>query len=153
MTEKTTQNEKERSAVTKGDAEQAPKKPKYDPQELLAIFDEMIFSGEYQETVSIKGKLKVTFRTRSVNDITEMTRETDGKNFTLISSLAEHRALLNLAYSLVSYAGKDLSSMSIEDRKKFIGSLSGVIGSALSEALVKFDEKVSAAFAEGEENF
>lgn len=130
-----------------------PKLPEFDKDELLRVFDEIIFEGEYSEEVSIKGKLKVVFRARSVEDTTSITREIDGKNFALITTLQEQRALLNLAYSLVSYSGKDLGKMEIEERKKFINKLPAAVVAALSQELSKFDLKVDMACREGEANF
>lgn len=126
---------------------------KYDPSELLSIFDTILFEGEYTENVTIKGKLKVTFRTRSVDDTTAITKEIDGSVANLVSTLQEARALSNLTYSLVNYNGKSLAEVTPEDRRKLIGKIPAIVVGALSEALVKFDAKVAAAFAEGEANF
>lgn len=129
------------------------KLPEFDKDELLRIFDDIIFSGEYTEEVTIKGKLKLVFKARTAEDTTTISREVDGKNFTLITTLQEYRALLNLAHSLVGYAGKDLTSVSIEDRKKIINKLPAVMVAALSSELSKFDLKIDMACREGESNF
>lgn len=128
-------------------------KPKYDKAELMKIFDEMIFSDGYEEKITIKGKLKVIFRARNAEDTLDISKDIDSKNFTLISTLQEHRALMNLTYSLTNYAGKDLRGMEIEEKVKVIKKLPAVIVGALSEELMKFDSKVAAACMEGEENF
>lgn len=128
-------------------------KPEFDKDELLTIFDEILFSGEYREDVLIKGKLKVTFKSRTASDTSEITKEIDKSSFNLMAALQEQRAFLNLAFSIVSYNGKDLSAAKIEDRKIFVGKLPAVVVGALSEALVKFDRKTDAACAEGELNF
>lgn len=134
-------------------AESTPKKPKWTPEELLVIFDEMIFSGEYVEDVTVRGKLKVTFRSRSAEDISAISRELDGKNYTLINTMQEERALLNLAYSLVAYSGRDLKNTTIEERRKLVARLPAVMVEALSNALYQFDQKIAAACEEGESNF
>ena len=127
--------------------------PKFTEEELMTIFDEIIFSGEYEEVVTIKGKLKVTFRARSAEDTVAISKDIDAKNFTLISTLQEHRSLLNLAYSMIGYAGRDLKSVTIEDRKKTINKLPAVVVGAVSEALTRFDFKISEACKSAEENF
>lgn len=127
--------------------------PKWSKDELLTIFDEMIFSGEYEENLTIMGRLKVTFRARSAEDTTAISREIDGKNFSLITTLQEHRSLLNLAYSLIAYSGRDMKAVSVEDRVKFVNKLPAVMVGALSKSLVDFDSKISAACIEGEANF
>lgn len=129
------------------------KLPEFDKNELLQIFDEIIFSGEYTEEVTVKGKLKLVFKAKTAEETTEISREIDGKNFTLITTLQEHRALLNLAYSLVGYAGKDLSKVAIDERKKIINKLPAAIVATLSAELSKFDLKVDMACREGEANF
>lgn len=131
----------------------ADSKPKYDANELLEIFDAIIFEGEYKEDVLIKNKLKVTFRSRSANETSEISREIDAKQFNLVAALQEYRAFLNLVYSLVYYNGKNLGSAPLEERKKIVGGLPAVVVAALSEALFKFDQKTDAACREGELNF
>lgn len=128
-------------------------KPRWTPEELLIVFDEMIFSGEYEEEISIRGKLKVAFRARSAEDTSNISREIDGKNYTLISTLQEQRALLNLSYSLISYAGKNLKGVSVDERRKIVAKLPAVMVATLSDALFKFDQKIAAACEEGESNF
>ena len=125
-----------------------PKKPKYNPSELLEIFDTIMFEGEYREEVSIKGKLKVTFITRSAASTAEITRELDAIKFNLISSLQEYKALLCICHSLVVYNGKDLSQATIEARKSFVEKLPTVVVAALSNALIEFDLKTEAALNE-----
>jgi len=134
--------------------EQTQNEPsKYSKEELLTVFDEIIFSGEYREDALIKGKLKVTFRSRSADDVNSITREMDNQIHNLVSAYNERVAFLNVVYSVISYAGKDLSGMGIDDKKAYLGKLPAVIIAALSEALVKFDSKVAEACIEGEENF
>lgn len=154
MATKETQNE-EVTAKTEPTVptKEVPEKPKYDPNELLQIFDSILFEGDYKEDTTIKGKLKVTFKSRSADDTSAITRELDNKQFNLISALQEHRAFLNLVYSLVTYNGKNLGTAPIEERKKIVGALPAVVVAALSEALYKFDGKIDAACREGEENF
>jgi len=130
-----------------------PTKPKFDPDELSQIFDEIMFSGEYTEEITIRKKLKVFFRSRTAEETTLISREIDGKNYSLITTLHEDRAILNLAYSIVSYAGKDLSNTGIDERKKFINKLPAVVISILSLELNKFDYKIEAACKDGEANF
>lgn len=149
---KATENQ-DKTGVQAGVKAEEPAKPKYTKEELQVIFDSIIFEGEYSETVTIRNKLKVTFRARSAEDTMAITREIDAKNFTLISTLNEHRSIMNLVYSLVSYSGRDYSKTSIEDRKKFINGLPAVVVGALSGALVEFDGKIALACQDGEENF
>lgn len=132
---------------------EATKKPEFSNEELNVIFDEIIFSGEYKEDVIIKGKLKVTFRSRTADEVNAITKELDSQTHTLISTLQERTAFLNVVYSTAWYAGKDISGMKIEDKKAFIGKLPAVVIGAISEALLKFDSKVAKACMVGEENF
>jgi hypothetical protein len=128
--------------------EVSTEKPKYDQKELLAIFDEILFSGEYREDVVIKGKLKVTFTTRSAANTSEITRELDSRKFNLLSSMQEYKALLCICYSIVNYNDKDISQMPFDTRKAFIEKLPSVVVGAISNALVEFDMKTDAAMQE-----
>lgn len=128
-------------------------KPKYDKDELLRIFDEIIFSGEYSEDVTIKGKLHVQFRTRTSEEVSEISRVIDATPYNLIATMNESRMILNLQYALTSYQGKSLVGVSKEDKAKFINKLPGPVIGALLDALYKFDDKVFEACKELEENF
>ncbi len=127
--------------------------PQFDKDELLAIFDKIIFEGEYSEQVRIKGKLPVTFKTRSAGDTLAISKTIDAIQANLIVTINEQRAILNLGYSMIEYSGKDLSKSSVEDRLVFVKKLPVPVIAALSDALAKFDLKVDTACREGEENF
>ena len=127
--------------------------PKYPQEELLAIFDEILFSGEYTEDVSIKNRLKVSLRSRTAAETNSISKELDSKTFNLVMTMQQERSFLHLVYSLISYAGKDLKEMSIEKKKDFVGGLPVVIVAALSDALITFDEKINLACLEGDQNF
>lgn len=148
--EKATEQEKSDPRVQLEDS----KTSQYNKEELLAIFDEMIFSGEYVEDINLRGgKLKISFRSRSVEDTSSITRDIDVKEFKLITTLQEYRAIQNLAYSLVKYAGNDWSSLSVADRVSKINKLPAPLVGVLSAELNKFDMKIMAACEEGEANF
>lgn len=132
---------------------ETPPKPEYDENELLAIFDEIIFSGEYSEQVKIKGKLNVTFKTRTADQVNKITSKLDSTPANFISTVNERRSLLNLHYALISYQGKDISQAKPEDREKFINTLPAPVIGALLVSLDKFDRKVYKACEVGEENF
>lgn len=137
------------------DAEVEKETPKkeYDKEELLRIFDDVIFSGEYTEEVTIKNKLKVKFKTRTAEEISEISKTLDGTSFNLVATLQETRVILNLQYALVGYQGRDLAMEGVASRAKFINRLPGPVIGLLINALYEFDEKVSAACNEAEENF
>ena len=127
---------------------QEQEKSKYDQNELLAIFDAIMFEGEYREDVVIKGKLKVTFKTKTGAETAAITRELDGKKFNLMSTMQEYRALLSICYSITRYSDKDLSILSLANRIAFIEKLPTVVIAALSDALIDFDMKTEAALEE-----
>jgi len=128
-------------------------KPKYDPEQLAMIFDELLFQGEYSENVKIKDKLLVTFRTRTSEESEEIALTLDTLGANLFTTLDQKRSLLNLQYSLTRYHSRDLSGLSKEDRAKFVGKLASPIIVALVNELAQFDEKVFAALKEGETSF
>jgi len=129
------------------------KKPAYTPEELTAVFDDILFAGEYTENVIIRGRLPVQFRTRTADEVSAISRIIDTTSSNLISTMNEQRSLLNLYYGLISYNNKDLSTIKFEDRQAFIKKLPAPIIGVLMTAMAKFDDKVYAACKEGEENF
>lgn len=133
--------------------ENTSKKPKYDSTELMKIFDDLLFNGEYTEEVKIRGKLAVTFRTRSTSEVMDIAKELDKTSYNLISTLQQERAFQALIYSLSEYQGKDLTVLSKEDKIKFLNKLPLNIVDTISNELAKFDDKVAAACQEGEQNF
>lgn len=138
---------------TNAELKQSPAKKEYDKDELARIFDEVLFTGEYSEEVVIKGKLKVRFKTRNAEELSQISRVIDGTSFTLMQTLHESRMLLNLQYALIEYHGKDLSSFKTEERAKFVNKLAGPVVGALITALGEFDAKVATACQDIEENF
>jgi chorismate mutase len=128
-------------------------KPKYDPEELLRIFDDMIFAGSYSENVNIRGKLKVTFTTRSAEQMADITRQLDTQNAQLMATLVERRNLLNLYHGLTAYQGTDLSGLKYDEKVAFINRLPAPLVGIMMVSLFDFDSKIQAATQEGEANF
>ena len=127
--------------------------PKYSKEELLSIFDDILFQGYYQEDVTLKDRLTISFRTRSAEDTAKISRIIDAEQYQLSSTYMEHRALLNLATSMVTFNGKDMQDKTLEDRFIFVKKLPAHLVALLSKALVEFDTKVETACKDGDENF
>lgn len=146
--------EAESPAVSEPEAEsKVDTQPEYPQEELLRVFDEIIFSGEYRETYTIRGRVPVTFRNRSAEEMSEIQLTIDTAGYNLISTVESIRSIKNLQYALVGYHGKDLSLMKIEEKAKFINKLPGPIVGTLFMLLSKFDNKINQACREGEANF
>ena len=137
----------EKSPVTESE------KPAWGQEELLQIFDQILFENEYREDITIKGRLRVTFRTRSAEETVAVSKFIDSSDFKLISTVEEHRAIKNLGYSLVVFQGKDLSRLKEEEKSKFISQLPTQVIGMLVDKLAEFDRKVAAACSEAERNF
>lgn len=129
------------------------KEPEFSTEELATLFDELMFQGEYTEEMKIKGKLAITFRTRTADETLEISKKIDVIQANLVSTVNEQRAVLNLGYSLISYQGKDLSKATVEERLTFVKKLPTPIIAALTDSLAKFERKVDIACREAEENF
>lgn len=142
--------EEQVETVTK--VEQKGTEPQYDKQELLKIFDDIIFSGEYVEEIMIRGRLPVRFSTRTAEQINKIQDTLDAAGYQLISTVENRRMILTLEQALVGYNGQDLSIMKAPERSKFIGSLSATIIGVLIDEMNKFDMKIAAACRE-ESNF
>lgn len=128
-------------------------KPEYSKEDLLRIFDEIIFSGSYEFDYTIRGRLSVRFRTRTAEEINQIQKTVDTAGMNLISSVENMKAIMNLQYALVNYHGKDLSVVKAEDKAKFVEKLPGPIVGLLLNTLGKFDNMVALACQEGESNF
>lgn len=146
-------SQKKDSSTEQEDTTNKKEQPEWDTNELLSIFDEIIFSGGYSEMADIRGRLKVKFRTRTAEEVESITNIIDSLNSNLISTVNEKRALLNVHYALTMYQGRDLSTIKHEDRTKFIDKLPAPVIGMIINALYKFDRKIAAACSEGEENF
>ena len=153
MEEKSAETKLEDPAVNVGLTPPPQKKIEYDPKELEAIFDEILFNGDYYEDVTIKGKLVVKFKSRTTKDVSDITATADSLKFNMFSSLAEYRALQNLSRSLMAYNGRDLSGLKVEERLAFINKLNATVTGILLDKLSEFDAKVYQACKDGEENF
>lgn len=128
-------------------------KPLWPKEELLRVFDEIVFSGEYMEQFLIKNRVPVTFKTRTGEDAKAIQRIIDSSGLNLVASVEMLRSITTLQYSLVSYDKKDLTLVKPEERLRYIESLPAPIIGMLLDLLNKFDSKVGAACREGEENF
>lgn len=144
---------KEKEKVDDTPTFRLPELKKYSKEDLLKVFDELIFQGEYTEEVLIKNKLKVRFRSRTADETMKISQELDGAEYKLLSTMQERRAFLNLRASLITYQGKDLTNVSDEEKTKVIKKLPTSMVSALADSLSEFDRKVDLACREAEENF
>lgn len=140
--------------------EEAEEEQEFTKEELLAVFDQILFEGEYRERLAIRGKLPFTLKSRTAGEAGAISRILDKTGFQMMATIEQHAALFNLAHSLVEYNNEDLSEMpavnnnpDIMSRYDFIQKLPGTVVSALYMELSKFDRKVQLASIEGSENF
>lgn len=139
--------------VVKEEVKPEVKAPEFSEGELMAVFDQILFEGEFKEEITIRGKLKVTFKSMSAKDISEISKELDNKSYNLVSTFQEQRSLLTLSKGLVGYQNRDLGAMTDEAKAAFIDKLPASVIASISDAQFKFNRKVDAACKEGETNF
>lgn len=144
---------KETEPVVETPIEEKKEASKYTQEELLAIFDELLFTGYYDEKINVRDKLFFTLRSKTMEDWLAINTEMDSKKFNLISSAVDERANLSLARSLVEYNGKDLSRIDWKDRVAFVRGLPVAFIAIMTKHLNEFEAKVNEATSEGEENF
>lgn len=149
------EKEKQQTTTAGYAADQVPmlKLKEYSKEDLNTVFDTLIFESEYREEVTIRGKLKVVFRTRTAEETMTISHTLDGLDYKLLPTVQEQRAFLNLAKSLVMYQGKDLSKMLESDKKEFIRKLPTSIISGIADALAEFDRKIDMACRDAEGSF
>lgn len=143
----------DKKADKKKDVDKEEKRDeRYSQEELLTIFDALVFQGEYQEEYKGRG-VKLTLRTRSGDDAINISRSVDkfeGKTFMTVQTYAN---ILTLAHSLVSYNGKAFGPKDTASKYKFLLTLPDPILAVLMDKLKDFDEKIGLAIAEGRKNF
>ena len=144
------------------DSQDKKDKPEFSSDELLIVFDEILFSGTYTEKFCIRDKLNFEFKMRTSGESSSVARRIDKSGFNMLATMEQHVALLNLSYSLVSFKGTDLTDMPAvpgpdadakQNRYDYVNSLPGPIVAAMHYYLSKFDRKIQLALMEGEENF
>ena len=134
--------------------EETEETPKYSSDELLAIFDEILFKGEYRETIPVAKKLNIVLRSRSTGETAFISRHLDSLDYKLLATMEDERVLVTLAHSLVEFRGKDLTKMEpLPKRYEFINTLPSAILGILINKLQEFDEKVFLATEEASKNF
>lgn len=128
-------------------------KIKFEDDELMSLFDTLIFTGGYSEGFKLAGRYPITLKVRTAKEINEIQKILDSSNLNLISSVEALRSVTTLRYALISYGDKDLSGMKPEERDKFIAALPGPVIGMLLNYLAVFDYKVAEATRVGNENF
>jgi hypothetical protein len=127
--------------------------PEYDEAELDSIFDALMFDNAYMEEVKIGGRLTLTLKTRTGKEIRSIVELLDKSRYQMGLTMESMRALCNLVQSTVIVNGKDISGETFEKKLELIEDMPSAVIGAMIKALVKFDLKVEAAVAHGEENF
>src|SRR5690606_29082892 len=126
---------------------------KYSKEELLAIFDTLMFENEYSEPVKVGKGCMVTFRTMTAGESNEVTKMIDSMEFNTILAVQNFTNVLNLSDAIKEYNGKDISSLQKSERYEFVKKLPEFVIAALSRKHFEFNSKVVEAVREGEKNF
>lgn len=130
----------------------AEEKAKYSKDELLAIFDKLVFEGKYEETFKGRG-ITVGFRSRTGDDSVSISRALDNFESKTGVSIQTYVNMLTLSHSLTFYNGKTFEDKAVKDKFTFLSSLPDAILSILMGKLNEFDEKVWLSMEEGRKNF
>lgn len=137
-------------------------KPLYSKEELLALFDTLMFDGVYTEVLTVsEGKLTAMYRTRTASESNYINVAVDRQQYSTIVTLQNHQALMTLSYALKEYTvtnsqGKTLTKTLPEKPAEAYESLSSLpeaMVEALCRSMTIFDDKVRMALAEAEANF
>lgn len=128
-------------------------KEEFPQDELLYIYDNLLTQGRHMETVSIGKRVKVTWRTRTTGEANAVHRIIDSAGFSTFIAAQNHTNVLNMAYSLVNYCGKDMNEAKTADKKAFLEGLPEPVIVMLSKTLADFDYKVAKAIEVGQANF
>lgn len=137
----------------KADQPQKDPKDEFPMDEMLYIYDSLLTQGGHKETRHIGKRVAVTWRTRTTGESNTITRMIDNAGFSTLMAAQNHTNVLNMAYSLVNFCGKDFENAKLTDRKKFLEDLPEPIIIMLSKSLADFDYKVAKATEVGQTNF
>lgn len=143
----------EEAAKKKEESEKESSKSKYSKEELLSIFDTILFEGQYEEMKKIGSRYSVKFRTRSVKESNEITRRIDKLELGTIMAVQNFTNVLTLTYAISEINGVSLAGVDFANRYEKIQGLPESLIVLLSHKLREFDMKVMEAMKEGDENF
>ena len=148
-TEEEVSEPKPDSEKPKGEAD----KPRYSKEELLRIFDTMLFEGEYREVIKIGKNYSVKLRSRSVGESNDITRKVDALDLKTFLAVQNFTNVITLAYALCEINSKNMMDMSFSERYAKVKELPEGLIIILSGKLFEFDQKVLEAMKAGQENF
>ena len=129
------------------------KKPTYKKEDLLKIFDTILFEGEFRETVKLGKNYTIKFRTRTVGESNDITRKVDALDLKTFLAVQNFTNVITLAYAICEINNKNLMDLKFEEKYKLIKQLPEGLIVVISSKLFDFDQKVMAAMKEGQENF
>lgn len=132
--------------------EEGLKRVDLEKSEARLIMDTLLANGYYEESIKL-GKITVKIRTRSYQDTLRAQRMLEVEQPQYPLSVNELLARYNVAASIVAYGStvfvKEDPEDAFQERMDFLMKLPGVVFQRLHEMVFKFDQKISAVFAEG----
>lgn len=129
-----------------------PVTEKYTKEELLAVYDTLVFEGSYTEVYKSRG-INAVFRTRNGDDVIRLNQYLDSYQAKSMASLQTYSNMLTLAASLKSVNGKEFKSGDIQSAYAHLKTLPDALNTLLLMHLSDFDNKVGLAIDEGRKNF
>lgn len=127
-------------------------KPKYTKEELLAVYDTLVFEGTYTQVFRSRG-LNAEYRTRSGDDVVRLNQYLDAYQAKSMASLQTYSNMLTLAASLKSFNGKEFKPGDIRGTFDYLRTQPDAVNTLLLMNLSDFDMKVGMAIEEGRKNF
>lgn len=125
---------------------ETPKKPAaIDPAEANIILDAIFTRGVYEEEVDLPRGHKCVFATRSTKQAKEILARLEGDNPTKMPRYNQLYGLYCLTASLRSMDGRLMPEL-FDEKIKIIDLWAGPLADILIDELVKFDDKVAAAY-------
>ena len=128
---------------------------KYDPyklQELLGIYDSIIFDSSFDKQYSLRG-LKFTLRTRSSASIMKVNQALDNLKAQSQNTYQTYSNYFMLAASLKSYGTSDFDDSNLKGAYDYLVTLPSPIIDILLGKLNEFDLMIALALQAGRENF
>lgn len=152
LNDNTAAKEEEQDAKAKAILEDTSKYDPYTVQELLAIYDGIIFDNTFNKKYSMRG-MSFTLRTRGSATVIKVNQALDALKAQSINTYQTYNNYFMLAASLASYGSAEFQEGDLAGTHKYLLTLDTAIIYILLEKLNEFDKMVSLALLAGRENF
>lgn len=148
-------NERKEPEATEATEATEEKKSEYDPytlQDLLAIYDDIIFENSFSKEYRLRS-VRFTLKTRSSATVIKVNQALDNLKAQSVNTYQTYSNYLMLAASLKSYNNQDFSEDNLKEAYDYLLTLNTAAIDLMLDKLNEFDQMIGLALKAGKENF